>query len=202
MRKIVMMSAMVLIFSHAYCQTSESNKKINWGFNLGLNYANMQVRDVAIGTQHKNAYGFRMGILMDMKLTKHLSFVPKSELSFSDAKIIENASSDNREVYQVYPHVLDFSSHFTYRFKDSETSHYFLFGPTFRLPVKSDEDVQYATLKSDIAIDFGIGLDKKLPYFKVAPEIRYSFGLTNLSGFNTIGKLNFHTMSLVMNLRG
>jgi hypothetical protein len=139
---------------------------------------------------------------MDWKLTDHLSFSPKSELSFNDSKIIVFTNPDDKEIFQVYPVILEFASHLTYKLCNHKTSPYILFGPTCKVPLSGDKKVQYATMRSDIALDFGIGIDKKLSYFNFAPELRYSLGLMNLRGMNAVGQLYFHTVTLVLNFKG
>lgn len=188
--------------SKSFCQMQDSMSKIKWGFNLGFNYSILQIKNVDPVVQSSNSVGFRIGILMDWKLTNHLSFFPKSELSFNDSKVILLENQGDKEIYQVYPVILEVASHLTYKLYNNKTAPYILFGPTYKVPLTSDKNVQYVTRRSDIALDFGIGIDKELSYFNIAPELRYSLGLLNLSGINTVGQLHFHTVTLVLNFKG
>lgn len=45
---------------------------------------------------------------------------------------------------------------------------------------KDPEKNQLTTASSDVAIEYGVGLDLFYPFFKFAPELRFSHGLTNL----------------------
>jgi hypothetical protein len=202
MKKIVLNATMMLLVAKSFCQTQDSTSKIKWGFNLGFNYSNLQIRNIDPTIQYSNSVGFRLGIIMDWKLTNRLSFSPKTEMSFSDSKIILSQNPDDKKFYQVYPALLDFASHLTYKLFNRTTTPYILFGPTYKVPITGDKNIQYATNRSDIALDFGIGLDKKLRKINIAPELRYSLGLNNLSCINGVGRLYFHTVTLILNFKG
>jgi hypothetical protein len=45
---------------------------------------------------------------------------------------------------------------------------------------KDEEKNQITTANSDLAVEYGIGLDLFYPFFKFAPELRFSHGLKNL----------------------
>lgn len=203
MRKIVVNAMMMFLCANVYCQNQESKHNIKFGFNLGLNYSNIQVRNADPAVQYFNSEGFRLGILLDWKLTKHLSFSPKAETSINNPKVLVTSSSNERKFYQVFPTLFEFALHLTYKFSNNNTTPYLLFGPTYKLQnsfgrKKSD----YAAWGSDIAIDLGFGLDKKLTFFNIAPEFRYSFGLINLSNIKEVGQLYFHNITLVLNFKG
>lgn len=202
MRKIVLSATILLSFSSSFSQSKEITNKVKFGFNLGLNYSKIQTKNTVPLTQSTDPVGFRLGIIMDRKLTNHLSFSPKAELSFNNTKIITNKSSDSITIYQVYPVIMEFASHFTYKVHTNKATPYILFGPTYKVPLTGDKNIKYATMRSDIALDFGLGLDKQLKYFNLAPEIRYSLGLINLAAGKPFNHLYFHALTLVLNFKG
>lgn len=202
MKKNVLITTMLMLLSKCFCQAQDSTSKIKWGFNVGLNYSNIQLKNVDPQIQSSDALGFRMGVLIDWKLTNHLSFSPKSELSFNGSKLMSANNSDSKIIHEVYPVVIEFASHFTYKLTSSQTAPYLLFGPSYKVPITSNKTVQYATKRSDVAFDFGIGIDRKLSTFMFSPELRYSFGLNNLLDKSSVGQLYFHTIMLVLNFKG
>ena len=202
MRKIVLCATTLLLCSIGFGQTKDSTTKFVFGFNLGLNYSNTQVKSSDPSVNYTNGAGFRIGVLLDWKLSKHLSFSPKIELAFHSTKITVAKKTIGEEVYEIYPVVLDFAPHITYKLMDKKNAPYLLLGPSFKIPLNGSNGVKYATHRSSLALDFGFGLDKKLTYFNFAPELRYSIGLMNLSGINVVKQLYFHNVTLVMNFKG
>jgi hypothetical protein len=202
MRKIVLTAITLLLFSRAVCQDQDSIPKIMFGFNLGLNYSNTQIKNVDPAGQSTNSIGYRMGVLMDWRFTNHLSLSPKAELSFNNSKVTVLKSPDEKNIYQVYPVLMELAIHANYKINNNRTIPYILFGPSCKVPLTGDKKVRYATERSDLALDFGVGLDRKLTYFNIAPELRYSFGLTNLSGINAVDRLYYHSIVLVLNFKG
>lgn len=73
-------------------------------------------------------------------------------------------------------------------------------GPNIRTPLNSNFDGVYLDTKPAIAADFGFGLEIDANYFLIAPELRFSAGLTDirtnpsgnvLRGSNAVLTLNF-----------
>jgi hypothetical protein len=61
------------------------------------------------------------------------------------------------------------------------------------------------TKSSDLSIDYGIGYEQFFEFFKFAPELRFSHGLTNMivPGANSVGngisRMRTHTVTLYLN---
>ena len=62
-----------------------------------------------------------------------------------------------------------------------------------------------ATKSSDVTLDYGIGFEQFFEFFKLAPELRFSHGLTNIfqPSKNSLGaglnKMTTHTVTLYLN---
>nr|MCS5664072.1 hypothetical protein [Flavobacteriales bacterium] len=58
------------------------------------------------------------------------------------------------------------------------------FGPNIGIDMASEKDVKDETIfklnRSNFALEIGVGCDFYFEYFKFAPQIKYSYGLTNL----------------------
>jgi hypothetical protein len=102
----------------------------------------------------------------------------------------------------VYPVSLQFATHINIRISEKPSSMYFLIGPNFKLPLNRGQYLIYGTTKKDMAIDIGIGFDKLFKAVHICPELRYSYGLRNLSENNSTGNMHFHSICLVLNLKG
>ena len=179
------------------------DNKLRYGFNLGTNYSFLHSKEaLPNNSEIYNSVGVKIGVFMDYSIAKNLIFSPKTELAFNESGI-ETTNNDNSiSDYQVLPISLDIMAHLVYKIGDGKTIPYLLAGPNFRLPLnnKSRSSADFHN-QSDIAIDFGIGLENRLKCFIFAPEIRYSLGLLNINenpGFQT---LNYHNISLVLNFK-
>jgi hypothetical protein len=202
MKKVILVVVITLTVIAGYSQKEDTgfDQKFRFGYNIGLNCSNLQsVDEMPENAEISNGVGFNLGLLMDYKITNRVLFSPKVGLSFNDSKVIFNEQDD----YKVFPISLEIMTHMVYRFGDGNTRPYLLVGPNFRCPIP--DDVKSKTNFSsapDLAIDFGVGIDKALPYFIFATELRYSYGLLNVNGNPAIKSLNFHNVTLAFNFKG
>jgi hypothetical protein len=93
-------------------------------------------------------------------------------------------------------------THFVYKIGESNTVPYLLLGPNLRLPI-GNESLTSSDFsnRSDLAIDFGVGLENRFKDFVFAPEIRYSLGLLNVNENPTFQTLKYQNISLVLNFK-
>jgi hypothetical protein len=203
MRKFVFITIILLIFSTAYSQSPDTIPRIIFGFDLGINYSNAKIKNVNPGVSLRNSAGLRLGVLADCRLNDHLSCSPKGELAFNGSQVIINDTPDGKVVIDVYPATLDLALHELYKFGVNRRSRpYLLAGPGCRVPLAGNNKLAYATMRSDLAIDVGVGLEKRMQYFNISPEIRYSMGLTDLTLARQVGQLYFHTITCVLIFKG
>jgi hypothetical protein len=199
MRTIVLMIALMLAVSGF---SQDSIPKMIFGFNVGTNYSNIQIKDPDAGVKLNNRAGFSLGVLMDARLCKHLSFSPKAEIAFNNSNITITKDPDEKMVYLLYPASINCSFHFNYKFCNSKTAPYILIGQSCKIPLANDKKAKQATTQTCFSADIGIGLDKKLTYFNIAPELRYSYGLNNVKGLNGVGQLYYHQITLALVFKG
>ena len=101
------------------------------------------------------------------------------------------------------PISLEFAPHLVFTKKNDNLNPYVFIGPSIKLPVEERlPNTSLSPTGKDFAVDFGIGLNKALPCFNFAPELRYSFGLININKHPAIQTLNFHSISLIFNFIG
>jgi hypothetical protein len=172
---------------------------MKYGFSLGLNHSNLQFTQPLTSTGTiSNGLGFRLGALVDFKILDFLHILPKTELSFNASKIRFSNTSDLQTDYDVMPMSLEIMTHFVFKKKNTKLSPYLFFGPNIRLSIteKAENTTTYPT-GSDFVIDFGVGLEKTFSRFNLSPELRYSYGWSNISRNPVIPGLQFHNLSLV-----
>ena len=77
---------------------------------------------------------------------------------------------------------------------------YFLLGSRFTYDMASKKEVEDINLfkldEVDYGIEFGFGIDIYLPYFKLAPEIKYFYGFNDLLQKNNVELITSNLESL------
>ena len=206
MKKVVFVSILLISFFNAFSQVDNKVdiKRMKYGFNLGLNYPNLlDDNKLPDNASISNNIGFRLGIIADYKISEILSFSPKAELSLNSSKVIFSNSDDSQTEYDIMPISMEFMAFAVFKNNNKKYNLYFFIGPDIKIPIseKPASSTTFST-NSDIAIDFGIGIDKAFTYFNFAPELRYSFGLRNINENPALQSLYFHNISLLFNFIG
>lgn len=131
--------------------------------------------------------GFSVGVLADQRLTRHLSvrFTPAmhfgaKHLTFRHLNRIDNdgriitATQDMKNTYIAFPVNVKFASE---RFNNYRP--YIIGGinPMLNLTSKSQDFIQLR--RYDTMVELGFGCDFYLPFFKLIPELKFSYSLTN-----------------------
>ena len=181
-------------------------KRIHYGFYLAApltkysiqhsqEYADQLAADPnggegAINVNTKFSPGFYTGLVLNVRLADYLDarFVPG--VGFYSRKIeYTNAPQESGEVQTVDKTIsstmVELPLLLKYKAKRRSNARMYLVGgikPGIDLGSgKSDEnpDQGLAVEKFDLALEYGFGVDMFYPFFKFAPEIRFSHGLLN-----------------------
>ncbi len=172
-------------------------KLLAFGFSFGVNRSNLQFGAAQEnGDQIVNGMGYRLGVVSELRLGKRLVISPKADLSFNAGQL--NQSNTD---YSVSASSLELMGHLKYRMMRSNFSPYILAGPNYRVPLANRNNNAVPT-SSDVAIDVGVGLDIPLIGFKMSPELRYSYGLTNITNSEAFSDLNHHNIALSLIFTG
>lgn len=171
------------------------NRTIHFGFTVGLNSSTFKTfeslefnnNDTMLRILPVATPGVQLGIISDLRMGDHASlrFIPslmfsERHLEYSFTKSAFNRTKRIESTYIHLPLLLKFRSD-----RISNYRVYVVGGPKFSIDMSSQEDVvedleKVKILRQDFSIDFGVGVDLYLPYFKFSPEIRLSQGLSNL----------------------
>lgn len=191
-----------------HSQTENTDPKIKFGFNICSNYSYLQLdRSINVPPVREisefGGAGFKIGILMDLKLNERFSFIPKSEMSFNSAGLSFLYDDGTRVAKQVLPTTVDLTAPLAIRLGDKRKS-YVLIGPGAKIPLTEKKPgINVSDINATaFSLDIGFASDRALKYFILSPEIRYSYGLNNLSNIPGISKLQYHSITLALNFKG
>ncbi len=167
----------------------------HFGFTLGLMNTNLKI-DYQQNLSVKNASaisspGFNVGIICDLKLFQNLSVRLIPSLTFTQRDISFTTTKNIEIIKSVENSNLDIPILFKYRsMRYKNIRPFFLLGPRFTYDMASKKEVEDINLfkldEVDYGLEFGFGIDIYLPYFKLAPEIKYFYGFNNVLQNNNL----------------
>lgn len=203
MRKIGISIVFSILTTIITAQSSPEvlENKFRFGSYLGMNYSFLQTNEL-LNSNSKiyNGIGYKFGFSADYFIAKNVIISPKTEIAFNKIGAITR-NSENTITNEILPVTLNLISHFVYRFNSKPFSPYVLVGPNLNLPIKQPKlQTDYKTI-ANFALDFGIGFERKIGQFTLAPEIRYSFGMNDVIKLLHNKTTQFHSVSIVFNFK-
>jgi hypothetical protein len=165
-------------------------KLYHFGITVGMNFQDIVLTNSGIATGGEIWYatipnyspGFSVGMIADLYLNPYMNLRFTPLLSFGD-KVIEfvNPSSGEslksivRSNYLMMPIDLKFRSFRLNNYRPYVTAGAY---SVIDLSLKKDDPVLLKPM--DYGLTIGIGSDFYLPFVKIAPEIRFCFGIGNV----------------------
>ena len=223
MVRIITTIIIVLAALTATAQTRKVQNKpyidlrpMHFGISIGLNLQDVEMQNVGpqlIETGETRTVlceadtwnpGFSVGVLADMRLGQHFNFritpalhFGSKRLTFRDLDVLNEsgkpteATQDLKNTYISIPIDMKFSAQ---RFNNYRP--YMLAGisPMINLAGKDQEYVQLK--RFDLMVEAGIGCDFYLPFFKLIPELKFCYNLTNALDKNHVSELTDITKRL------
>ncbi|MBQ8487606.1 MAG: PorT family protein [Prevotella sp.] len=131
--------------------------------------------------------GFSVGVLADQRLSKHLSVRLQPTMHFgakhlvlrhlnqtdAEGHIIEK-TQDMKNTYIAFPVDLKFAAERFNNYRPYLTAGV---NPMINLTSKSQDAIQLK--RFDTMLEIGMGCDLYLPFFKLIPELKFSYSLTD-----------------------
>ena len=175
------------------------NKKIHFGFTLGINALDFKIKyndeiiykDSLYVLNSNNQKGFNLGIVSNFRIGKYtdLRFVPA--LVFGERHLSYSFADTNNIIYSetkaIESTLLDFPFYLKYKSERyNNFRSYVLLGIKYSLDIASQKDIvneDFVVLKlqpHDLTGEIGFGMDFYLEYFKFSPQIKISAGVLNL----------------------
>ncbi|SMC00285.1 probable protein-translocating porin PorT (TC 1.B.44.1.1) [Hymenobacter roseosalivarius DSM 11622] len=155
--------------------------------------------------------GFSVGFVGDVRLANHfnLRFTPGVSFITRRIEFKPLLTNDSIQTQEIGTTQLEFPLLLKFRSDRRRNTRVYVVGgvkPSFNVGNrrKDPERNLLLTDNSDIAIEYGVGLDLFYPLFKFAPELRFSHGLTNLlqPGSNVYSRslqsMRAHTVTLYL----
>ena len=155
-------------------------KKIHYGFSLGMNFMDFAV--VPASTAHDASVtniipGFSVGAITDLRLTRYLNlrFTPTLMLSQRILNYSDSSSTDLLSVALYLPLYLKYSSVRTGNFRP-----YLLAGGGLWIDWGRNKERTVLLKPFDVLMEAGVGCNIYFSFFKLAPELKFSFGFNNM----------------------
>ena len=166
-------------------------RRLHYGFFFGLHNQDLELANngfVTAGGEQwyadVSAYnpGFSVGVLADLRINNHLALRLIPSLHFGEKQVVfRELNTGNRErqqiksTYMSCPLDLKFSAE---RFNNYRP--YIMAGvnPMIDLTVKKQRPLLVKSF--DFMVEFGLGCDFYLPFFKLIPELKFCFSLLDV----------------------
>ncbi len=205
------------------------NKPYYFGIVLGFNSSHYNIthhpyflqRDTISVVESKNSNRIHLGIMANLQLTKHLDLrayplnLIFSEKVFGYTQKLPSETTSTVEKQSVESIVMSFP--FQVRLKSDRINNfrvYTLAGMKYDFDLASNSGARNAdnivkVNKSDYGLEGGIGFQFFFPYFILSPEIKFSYGLSNVHSrdeslrySNVIDKMNSRMILFSLHFEG
>lgn len=128
--------------------------------------------------------GFSVGIIADLRIFSWLDLRFTPTLFFDSRQLtFRNKKGEEREGGRVtvQSNMMEFP--LTFKFRGQRKNNYrpyLLAGGAFTIDMGRDSEAPIMLKPVDYGVEVGIGIDFYLPYFKLAPELKFYFGLSDV----------------------
>ena len=200
-KSIILHACLICLIFNSYGQRELPQNNPNYdmqtyhfGFILGYSQQKLNIRYSEFMNNYNDYLqilsdyepGFNVGIIMDFKIKNNFNIRVTPSFNFTDQKIYYNRV--NYSVSQPQNSGLsNFELPIYLKYRSDRVNNgrlYILLGPKLSIDMSSFEklsDNENLEFKSqNYSLDIGFGIDIYFKYFKFAPEIKYSYGITNI----------------------
>jgi hypothetical protein len=180
------------------------DKKFVVGFQMGRNYSQFYNTSKPGSDQlFTDGQGFRLGLQFNWNVNDYLSVVPRMELVLNNTKV--NVTDADNITYQtpIMPVNMQLMAHAQIGLPCGKWKPYLLLGPNLRMPINSEDiPAQNYGSKTDFAADFGLGVEYRFKDVIIAPEIRYTYGFTDINKNPFLHAIYHHQMCFMLTFKG
>ena len=166
-------------------------RRLHYGFFFGFHSQDMELANNGFITANGEQWyadvaaynpGFSVGVLADLRVNTYLAVRVLPTLHFGEKQVVfRELNSGNRERQQIkstyisLPLDLKFSAQ---RFNNYRP--YIIAGASPMLDLTVKKQRQLLLKKFDFMLEFGMGCDFYLPFFKFNPELKFCFSLLDV----------------------
>ena len=190
------------------------DRRLHYGFTLGLNstrfravHAQPYFSDTINTIRSSPQGGFNLGFVTNLRLSKYFDARLLPGVAFYTRAVqyqFQNESSATQSTESVF---IETPLLIKYKSQRRKNHRLYMVGglkTCFEAGAKKKEKKksELRTQNFDLTVEYGFGIDLYFKFFKFAPELRFSHGLTNLLVndpniySNSLSKLTTHTISL------
>ncbi|MEA4919225.1 porin family protein [Proteiniphilum sp.] len=197
-RKITYILLLMVVSGNLYSQHHKlqhrpyaDQRLFHLGFTLGMHTQDLILTQSGFVNENGESWfseipqyspGFTVGIIGDMYLNRFMNLRAIPSLYLGDKSFVfreqstgEEYTTNIRNSYIILPLHLKISADRINNFRP-----YLLVGGYGSLELASTKNKAVLLKTYDTGIEFGVGCDFYLPLFKLAPELKFSFGLVDL----------------------
>ena len=166
-------------------------RRLHYGFFVGVHAQDMEFMNNGFVTEEGEAWyadvadynpGLTVGVLADLRLNKNFSLRALPTLHFGQKTFVfreQNSGETSRQqvksTYVALPVHVKFAPERFNNYRPYITAGV---SPMLNLTVKKQQ--QLLLKKFDFMLEFGLGCDIYLPFFKLIPEIKFAFSLLDV----------------------
>ena len=167
-------------------------RKLHWGFLFGMQMQDMELKnngyvDPETGERwygDVDSYnpGFAVGILGELRLSTHFALRATPSMYFGQKRLWFHEQTSGRDTTQVMksayiavPIAVKFAAPRYNNFRP-----YLIAGVAPAIDLSSHKHRAISTRPMDCLLEVGMGCDMYLPFFKLIPELKFSFGLLDI----------------------
>lgn len=178
--------------------------KIHFGFLMGLNYSTFRLQhspefsqmDTVAEVYSTGGPGFQLGFIVNYRLGEYFDLRALPQVSFYERRINYRFNFDNdstSSTFGTFPmaqavfesSIIELPILFKYKSHRRGNTRLYMVGglkASFEVGAKrrQQRNDQIAQRSFGLSLDYGIGLDRYFPLFKLAPELRFSLGITEM----------------------
>lgn len=165
-------------------------KWFHLGFHVGLHAQDLLLTNTGATTDGETWFaeipsyspGFSVGVIGDLYLNPYFNLRLSPTINFGDKKVVfreqatgEEYSTSIRSNYLTFPLDVKYSA-----FRVNNYRPYLIGGIYGALDLGRKKGNPLLLKGTDFGIEFGLGCDIYLPFFKLCPELKFCFGLVDL----------------------
>ena len=165
---------------------------LHWGFSLGLNMPTISIEHTGNAASEgwwatcpKVSPSFQVGLMGDIAITEHLNFRVTPNIIFQERTVRfgrtlttgerEEMNQQLKTTYLEIPASLKISTRRINNYRP-----YMVVGAQAALDLSHEKETPIVFDRFDLGLHAGIGCDFYLPFFKLAPELRFNLGLLDM----------------------
>lgn len=165
-------------------------KLFHLGFHVGLHAQDLLLTNTGVSANGETWFaeipsyspGFSVGVIGDMYLNPYFNLRFSPAINFGDKKLLfrERATGEEfetsvRSSYLTFPLDVKYTA-----IRLNNYRPYLIGGIYGALDLGRKKGTPVMLKGGDFGVEFGIGCDIYLPFFKLCPELKFCFGLVNL----------------------